>query len=79
MIANPPHIVLLLRSWNIGLAMCLSPEETTAYLARLLQRTIGRPPYEAFLKTYQLYLQSIPLETAKAAWGLNAARQHAHP
>lgn len=76
MIHNPPYIFLLLRAWNTWLRQSGKPatDGTAAIaLSHLFARLIGAPPYDVFLKTYQLYLQSIPLETAKAAWGLNAA------
>ena len=73
MILNPPHIVTLLRNFRSLIRQEVSREILTRGLAGWLLNHQGHQPYSAFLRFYQLYLQSIPLEIAKAAWGLNAA------
>lgn len=76
MIHNPPFIVILLRRWHAVVASkdpIYENYQLIVILADLLRRSIGHQPFDTFLNTYQLFLQSIPLETAKAAWGINAA------
>lgn len=76
MILNPPSIFRLLRAWmRMGASETpkLLPYQLTVALAVMLRECIGHQSWDSFLKTYQLYLQSIPFETAKAAWGINAA------
>ena len=73
MIPNPPCIITLLRSYAALVAYAGSTGSLPEMLAVLLKRHIGHQPYAVFLQTYQLYLQSIPLEAAKAAWGINNA------
>lgn len=82
MILNPPEIFLILKSYKAMLRLGAVGSVLEDMLAVVLKHHLGHQPYEVFLKTYQLYLQSIPLETAKAAWGINAAAAsaatHAH-
>lgn len=71
MIANPPQIQRLLRTWKMirqGVPESLHAEYLAALFARTLKPAIS---YDLFLKTYHLYFQSIPLETAKEAWGIH--------
>lgn len=73
MILNPPEIFLILKSYKAMLRIGASGTVLEDMLAVVLKHHLGHQPYPVFLRTYQLYLQSIPLEAAKAAWGLNAA------
>jgi hypothetical protein len=75
MILNPPEIFLVLKSYRNALRIGASGTVLEDMLAIIFARFIGHPPYETFLRIYQLYLQSIPLDLAKAAWGINAAQQ----
>lgn len=77
MIANPPHITLLLRTYaraqRVGLTAC----QLEFCLARLFTGLLGTQDWQAFQRTYQLYLQSIPYATARTAWGIaSAATSH---
>ena len=73
MIANPPNIYNLLRGYSNMVRLGASGVILEDMLAVLFKTYIAHQPYDVFLSTYQLYLQSIPLETAKAAWGINNA------
>ncbi|MEO5914835.1 MAG: hypothetical protein ABIS50_11420 [Luteolibacter sp.] len=79
MIHNPPFVVILLRSYQSAARVSRTHPELfearplDVILAALLKRTFGHQPYNFFLVTYQFYLQSIPLEIARSAWGINAA------
>lgn len=74
MIPNPPHIIELLRAWRrIESAPQTTAGEHAAALAAAIIRHLGHMPWDRFLAARHLYLQSIPMETAKAAWGVNAA------
>lgn len=75
MIPNPPNIQLLLRGYQNMVRLGATGTHLEDMLSVLFKAFLGNPPFDTFLRTYQLYLQSIPLATAKAAWGLNAARQ----
>ena len=74
MIINPPHIMELLRVWK--LIEALWPKNQAKHceeLAAAIIRHLGHMPWDRFLAVRHLYLQSIPMDTAKAAWGINAA------
>lgn len=73
MIPNPPEIVLILKSYRAMLRLGAGGTVLEDMLAVVIRHHLGHQPYNVFLRTYQLYLQSIPLETAKAAWGINSA------
>jgi hypothetical protein len=73
MILNPPEIVLILKSYHSMIRLGATGTVLEDMLAVVIKHHLGHQPYETFLKTYQLFLQSIPLETAKAAWGINSA------
>lgn len=73
MIPNPPHIVGLLRAFAQLRRHGVSGGPLTSMLAILFSKHLGQLSWKDFLGTYHLYLQSIPLDLAKAAWGLNSA------
>lgn len=73
MILNPPHIVSLLRSYASMRGHSVSGSLFLNMLAELFFRHLGSLSYPEFQRVYHLYLQSIPLELAKAAWGIAAA------
>ena len=73
MILNPPEIFLILKSYKAMLRLGAAGTVLEDMLAVVIKHHLGHQPYNVFLRTYQLYLQSIPMETAKAAWGINAA------
>lgn len=75
MIHNPPPIVYLLRAYQLLLAHGTPQEDLAPVLATLLRNQIGHLVWPEFQAIYHLYLQAIPLPTARAAWGLNEARQ----
>jgi hypothetical protein len=79
MILNPPEIFLILKSYRAMLRLGAAGTVLEDMLAIVLKHHLGHQPYPVFLRTYQLYLQSIPLEAAKAAWGINAAASSAIP
>ncbi len=69
MIHNPPHITSILRAWN---AM---PNKDAQSLAALLTTYLGPLPWDVFLQTYRLHLQSIPMPIAREAWGLTQTKK----
>jgi len=72
MIHNPAQITSLLRQYEAMRATPLGGPSRTSMLAELLLRHIGhQPAWDAFVRLYHLYLQSIPEAEAKAAWGVN--------
>lgn len=73
MIQNPPAIFVTLKSYRALIRLGHTPDSIVAPLALVFGEMLGHQPYNAFLKTYQLYLQQIPFDHAKAAWGINAA------
>lgn len=71
MILNPPEIQTLLRTWQL-ITTQVPAALQAEYLAALFRRQLEPAfPYKNFLNLYHLYLQAIPLETAKAAWGIH--------
>jgi hypothetical protein len=70
MIANPPPITALLRAWDAA------PTRDAAALAPLLAAHLGPQTWPAFLSSYRLYLQPIPMSIAREAWGLNQTQPH---
>lgn len=78
MILNPPHIYQLLTAYQ-RIKKFEANEYVFAYfLSRIFIKYIGHPDFAVFVKTYQLYLQQIPLEPAKQAWGINQATFTSH-
>lgn len=73
MILNPPHIVSLLRSYRNMVAASVSGNVFLTLLAGQFHLHLGSISYPEFQRIYHLYLQSIPLEFARAAWGMVAA------
>lgn len=71
MIANPPNIIELLRAWEQVRMSVSSPEWA---LAVIFNHYLGTMSWTTFIHTYQLYLQSIPLDLARSAWGLNSTQ-----
>ena len=63
MIPNPPHIIAILRQFDSG-------PHTARDLAILMLHHLGPQTWEQFGETYHLYLQSIPIDLAREAWGL---------
>lgn len=75
MILNPPHIMLMLRTYgDLTGRLGADRAETIKALALLLRQFHGFLTWDSFLSLYHLYLQSIPMDLAKEAWGLNAAQ-----
>lgn len=85
MILNPPNIVCILRWWKMvgerraamvkafGLQtyqQTFLDVQFTKSLAEYFRQHLGPMEWDAFKRTYQLYLQSIPFATAREAWGL---------
>lgn len=69
MITNPPEIYHLLKAYHGQAA--IPAHQVTASLSYLFRQYLGPQTFNDFLRTYQLYLQGIPFETAKEAWGLS--------
>lgn len=64
MIINPPSVVSLLRAFMAGhLAQ-------PALLAANFLTCFGRQSWEEWLNSYRLYLQPIPFDIAREAWGI---------
>lgn len=74
MIANPPHIIYLLRAYALLAGMGFPEGNITATIATEFLRKLGPMDWQAFQAVYHLYLQQIPAPLARAAWGLNEAR-----
>lgn len=79
MITNPPHIIHLLRTYrkivSMGKTSGMAPPSprVVAFMFRMMLPT--PLSWNDFLRTYHLYLQSIPFGTAREAWGLLSAEQ----
>ena len=73
MIHNPPQITSVLRTFAAVRAMPEEAPRLADHLALLLYINIGHQAWDAFLRLYFLYLQSIPADVARAAWGINQA------
>lgn len=76
MIANPPPVFHLLRTWS-RITSTFPASLHAEFLAALFRRVL-RPDltYDRFLDFYHLHLQQIPKETAAEAWGINHATAH---
>lgn len=72
MFPNPPHIIALLRQFDSG-------PHTAHDLAGLMLRHLGPQSWEQFVATCYLYLQSIPSDLAREAWGLTQIANPAQP
>ena len=73
MIPNPPPIIYLLRAYRLLLQENLPEGDLAAVLAAEFRRKLGPMAWTTFQATYHLYLQTIPLAIARAAWGINEA------
>lgn len=73
MILNPPHIVTVLRSYRQFTRAGITGQNLEKALAISLLKCIARQDrhtWPDFQRLYHLYLQSIPLPLAQAAWGI---------
>ncbi len=75
MIINPPHIVFLLKAYQQFCRHGLTGLNLAHAMAVAFRIHLGSMLWDEFIKTYHLYLQSIPLDLAKEIWGINAAKQ----
>ena len=73
MILNPPPVASLLRAFMAGhLAQ-------PALLAASFLTCFGLQSWEEWLRSYRLYLQSIPFDLAREAWGITQTQPSTHP
>lgn len=79
MIANPPHIQLVLKSHAQLIRHGVGGEVLAQMLAVLFRKHLGPLAWPDFLQTYHLYLQSIPMDLAREAWGITAAQSQTTP
>ena len=71
MITNPPEIYDILTAYHGHCKSAPPAQLVPEILSTLFRQHLGPQNLNDFLKTYQLYLQSIPFETAKEAWGIS--------
>jgi hypothetical protein len=69
-IPNPPQAVKLCREHALLTRSGMDPATTARHLAAVILRLLGPMSWHDFSAYWNLHLQSIPWDTATAAWGL---------
>lgn len=73
MLPNPPAVRIILKTWSL-IAAQVPAALHAEYLASLFARALKPAlPFDSFLEVRYLYLQQIPADTAREAWGIHYA------